>query len=230
MDATIPQHPVGRPMAASYGWFVRCGDRVVLRDRRGNDYALRQVSIVQGGFGFDVEGVSKLPRPEVIDPTTGAVIVRGDRVLILWLDGNPTTPVVLPGVRSLRADDFLPVDHSSGADPNRWAMRVRARDDAGNVLGTVDIELCRNAADAGTARVTASGDVSIQASEVRLGDDTATSLVALADLVKAELDALWAKFNSHVHAGVTAGASSTAVPVDVTGSAGAVASSKVRAS
>ena len=73
--------------------------------------------------------------------------------------------------------------------------------------------------------------------EVKLGDSTASAFVALANLVKAELDALWAAVNEHTHPvpGVTVGTGATTSSVPTSGVAGipgtanAVSATKVKA-
>lgn len=52
--------------------------------------------------------------------------------------------------------------------------------------------------------------------------------VALATLVKAELQAIRTAFNTHVHSGVTTGPGSSAVPVVAMGPAGDVKATKVK--
>jgi hypothetical protein len=135
----------GRPHgAATWGWFVRLTPSDIrLRDRYGNRWPLDQVTILHGGWGFDTEGVVKLPRPAEYN-STGEETIRGDRVLILFLEGSRKRPVVLPGARRIQATalDFLPYNHGSpeGADPNRLAARVQPLDSSGDPIGSVDFE------------------------------------------------------------------------------------------
>lgn len=75
----------------------------------------------------------------------------------------------------------------------------------------------------------ASGAVVLAGADVRLGASTATDFVALASLVKAELDAIWIKFNLHTHAGVTTGPGVSGLPTDISGGASVVAATKVKA-
>lgn len=70
------------------------------------------------------------------------------------------------------------------------------------------------------------GRVTVTSPELRLGSDSASNFVALANLVLAELNAIRTAHNAHVHVetGIT-----TAVPTVQLGSAGAVAAAKVKA-
>lgn len=129
-----------RALPPTYGWFVQQGERVVLFARSGASWSLDRVSIIQGGWGYDTEGVSKLPRPMLLD-AQNAVVVQGDRVLIQFLDGNDKRPIVQAGARSVNTTDFLPYNHGrAGADANRLAARLRPRDAAGAVVGQVDLQ------------------------------------------------------------------------------------------
>lgn len=69
-------------------------------------------------------------------------------------------------------------------------------------------------------------DNSMEGTGVILVGTNAAQFVALANLVLAELQALWTKFNAHTHAH---GEPNTGVPNDVTGTAGPVAAAKVQA-
>jgi hypothetical protein len=86
----------------------------------------------------------------------------------------------------------------------------------------------------------ASGARVIRGPEVRLGSANASDLVALASRVEAELNALWAAMNAHVHPGVTVGAGVTSTPIvppsppeppegALAGSAGPVGATRVKA-
>lgn len=68
----------------------------------------------------------------------------------------------------------------------------------------------------------------IRGDEIRLGSAAASDYVALASLVKRELDALWSAFNSHIHPLVIPEVI-TGPPQDITGSARGVAAGKVKA-
>lgn len=187
MDPTIPS-TMGRAPACSYGYFIRWGDVVVLRDAFDNDWPVSRVTIMQGGWGFDEEGVAKLPRPQVYD-RSGNVVVQGDRVLIFFPDGDTTTPVVMGGIRSVSATDFLPTTYAPGRSVNRLAIRVRARDDQGTELGTVDVVIADD--DDGTLEVTCSDEARIEAEVVRLGTADASQAVALGPLVEDQLTVLY---------------------------------------
>lgn len=65
----------------------------------------------------------------------------------------------------------------------------------------------------GTLLIEASGRIVVAAPDVRLGSDAATKKVALAEDVEARFEALEVAFLSHVHGGVTAGASATLPPI-----------------
>lgn len=75
----------------------------------------------------------------------------------------------------------------------------------------------------------ASGAVVLRGDDVRLGDSTATDFVALASLVLSELQSIKAAYDSHTHAGVTAGAGVTATPLPLIPAPGSVAADRVRA-
>jgi phage baseplate assembly protein V len=70
------------------------------------------------------------------------------------------------------------------------------------------------------------GRIVVTDEEIRLGSDSATNFVALADLVLAELNAIRTAHNAHVH--VETGAS-TLVPTVQLGAAASVAATKVKA-
>ena len=63
--------------------------------------------------------------------------------------------------------------------------------------------------------------------EIHLGSSNPDDFLALAKLVKAELDKIWSEIRGHTHGGVSSGASST-LPA-VTGSADDVNSEKIKA-
>lgn len=68
----------------------------------------------------------------------------------------------------------------------------------------------------------------IRGEEIRLGSASASDYVALASLVKAELDALWNAFNSHTHPIVVTPAPASS-PTLTPGLAGGVGAGKVKA-
>ncbi|NBP03540.1 MAG: hypothetical protein EBU90_26295 [Proteobacteria bacterium] len=83
----------------------------------------------------------------------------------------------------------------------------------------------------GDLEVLAGGSVRLRVAAdgtVHLGDSVAASLVALASLVEARLDAVQAWLNSHTHTAPAGGGPTTAPIVPLTG-ANAVAATRVRA-
>ena len=136
----------GRPPGScTWGRFVDVGGTISLRDRANNPWPLDQVTICHGGWGFDDEGVAKLPRPSKFNDA-GEETEIGDRVLILFLEGSAKRPVVLPGFRRIKATagSFLPYHHKapdSAADPNRLAARIQPRDGDGVPVGSIDLEV-----------------------------------------------------------------------------------------
>ena len=115
---------------------------MLLTDTRGNTWTAAQVGICQGGFGFDSEGVEKLPRPSLYDATGEVELVQGDRLIIDFINGNSHRPFVRGGVRSLAATDLAPNHAASGASVNRLRLRVVPRDPTtGLELGTVQIDV-----------------------------------------------------------------------------------------
>lgn len=131
------------PRPPTYGWFseTRQGG-IVLEDRWGNVWSLNHVSILCGSFGWEAEGVAKLPRVRRFD-SADKIIIEGDRVLIDFVDGNPKTPVVRGGLRSTACDAFLPYNHAdteADTDENRLALRLRQLDEEGTETGTIELE------------------------------------------------------------------------------------------
>lgn len=170
-----PRHTADTLQGCIGGRFVEVGAqrRVVLLDDLGNGYELERCTILMGTWGGAEEGVQKLPRVELRD-SSGAVLVPGDRVLILHVQGNPRRPVVLAGVRPLGAHDFLARLHGADVDQNALRVRLRATDSTGVAGGRVDLE----------AGASAGGAVSLKVTdevEIRAGPDpdaaTAATLV-----------------------------------------------------
>lgn len=141
-DPTIPVHRKGRPSLLTFGKFVDFEDTVKLVDRHGNVYDQNWVQVVTGFWGFDEDGSAKLPRPWRYAPGTDQVLVKGDMVLIFFLDGNPHRPVVMGSVRSFSSSgdaeipdtfDFSTAEAKS-ASQNTLKGRLRLVDlDAGDV-------------------------------------------------------------------------------------------------
>ena len=73
----------------------------------------------------------------------------------------------------------------------------------------------------------ADGAAVLSFDEIHLGSSNPGDFLALAKLVKAELDKIWSEIRGHTHGGVSSGASST-LPA-VTGSADDVNSTKIKA-
>jgi len=139
-DDNTPTHGRTGDGLPGMGWFVDYGDRVVLTDGR-DTWSLEYVSIMQGGFGFSEEGFSKLPRPRKYD-SNGKIVIEGDQVVILFRGNNVDYPIVVPGVRAITANDFLPYNHDSvEANPNQMRLRLRAIDADGNPLGRFDVRI-----------------------------------------------------------------------------------------
>lgn len=148
-DPTIPRHGRQRSRTMTSGWFVDYGDRVVLRDRWGNTWARESVTLMQGMFGFNDDGARKAPRPYKYD-ARGEIEVEGDQVVIDFLDGNPKLPVVLGCVVGPK-EGFLPRGFQDDTAPyNRLAVRLRALDAAGEVVGEIRFDT-HGAAGAGVA-------------------------------------------------------------------------------
>jgi hypothetical protein len=147
-DPGIPRKPPprGRRQVAhtTVGWFARLRNgELKLESKQGNRWRLDQVSILAGSWGSidNIEGVSKLPRPREYDKD-GKVTVPGDRVVIDFVDGDGSKPLVRGGVRGLKPDDFLPRTDTKdeGVDYNRLAGRLAPRDADGNIVGFVEWE------------------------------------------------------------------------------------------
>jgi hypothetical protein len=146
-DPTIPRspQPPGRKRKAfpRVGWFARtAGGSLFLESNRGNRWTLDFVSILQGTWGSidNSEGVTKLPRPREYDKD-GKVVVEGDRVVIDFLEGDPSMPIVRGGVRGVRTNDFFPYNQSAAAaDFNRLGGRLCPLDSEGKAKGVVEWE------------------------------------------------------------------------------------------
>ena len=73
------------------------------------------------------------------------------------------------------------------------------------------------------------GSIEIETPQLRLGNDTATEFVALANLVLDRLNAIRTAYNSHVHTGVKTGSDSSGPPAASLGTMASVAATKVKA-
>lgn len=177
----IPRH--GTELRGCIGGrFVERGGRTVLLDDAGNSYSLEYCTLLMGGWGDASEGVSKLPRVEVVN-SAGKVVVPGDRVIIFHARGNPRRPVVLGGVRPLTANDFLTRLHTeSGADQNALRVRLLARTSAGAEGGRVDVEAGDGAGGGVTLKATERMEVRVSADP-----DALTAVQLLLEDGKAEV-------------------------------------------
>lgn len=70
----------------------------------------------------------------------------------------------------------------------------------------------------------------IRGPEFKMGSASASDFIALSSKVESEIAAIWLKFNTHTHAYLPGpgAAAPTAVPIDISGSAGSVKSAKVK--
>lgn len=183
----LPTHTPGTGLhVLRYGWLVDRGGEINLVDNTGETYPLANVSVQQGAWGYDHEGVAKLPRPYVHDGS-GKVVVQGDKVLIQFLNGNPRTPVITGGVRRLDVQNStLPARHDkTGANPNRLTLRLAPLGDAGEELGEVLVELAADdkGSVAATVSDTVEGDVGTSV-ELRVGDPDGATPKLVANLVQ----------------------------------------------
>jgi len=159
-----PRHRPGG-FALTLGVFVQFRDgKIRLVDYDHNVYDLTRVRLAQGTWGDNVEGVQKLPRVQVRDAQSGAVLVQGDQVLIGFLRGQPRTPYVLGGVRPAGDHDVLARDHAvEGADQNALKVLLVARDGEGTEGGRVYVEAGAGAG--GAVLVQATQGVTVQVSD-----------------------------------------------------------------
>lgn len=159
MGATDPRHAVGY-QGATWGWFFEANGSIYLRAAAGTPtWPVERVIILQGEWGYDHEGVEKLPRLRV--EKDGQVLVQGDRVIIDFFDGDSTRPFVRGGLRSLKSTDFLARDHSiAGANPNRLRVRVAPKNDQGTETGDVRLKVADG--DAGTVELLATESVTVE--------------------------------------------------------------------
>ncbi len=200
-DPTIPRRSNRRRAGLTKGRFVQYGKRVLLVTDRCDTFSMNEVSILSGSFGNDAEGVEKLPRLWKYD-RAGKVVIKGDIVVVDFLDGNPKQPIVTGGVRTIqRIDEFLAYNHGeTGGNANRMRVRIRPLDDAGDQAGLVTLAIADG--DTGTVALAAShgvtidvggeGDgpwvsleitpdgVTITSGNVKLGGSGATDAVSLA--------------------------------------------------
>lgn len=158
-DPTIPRHRGGGTRGLTTGRLVwKDTETVALRDRHGNSWSLSSVAFHVGTWGSVHEGTEKLPRAWRYDDE-GNPVVRGDLLLIDFIDGNAGLPVVLGVVRSTtRSTDFLSYSHKDlGKQPNRLRIQVVPLDDDGNQAGEVRVKVADN--DEGTVELEATTSV-----------------------------------------------------------------------
>ena len=143
-DPTLPRYGPN-PNLRTWGYFVdRDGPIDLVDGRSGHRWQGIDTGTVQYANGSPlnaVEGWYRAPRPWKYD-NSGNVLVRGDIVVIDFLDGNPNMPLVSPGSRSTKtkdpdADDAFFPPNPLGQDPNPVRWRYVARNDAGAVTGHV---------------------------------------------------------------------------------------------
>lgn len=134
------------------GRFVWIDDRVVLVAHNGDVWPIEWVTLQAGGWGWSADGVAKLPRPWRYDPRTSQPIVRGDNVVIEFINGHPKRVLVRAGVVAITRDAFLQASYDAEGseryaaqlkptDPTTGAVRGVVRAQAGPADGTLDIEV-----------------------------------------------------------------------------------------
>jgi hypothetical protein len=140
------------------GWIEKRGTTVQLVTRAGAVIPIERVSFQMGAWGFAREGVSKIPRPREYN-ADGSILNEGDMLIVNFPDGNPTTPLVSGGFRSVSSDSFLPRTYDERGDGyNRLAMRVAPQRGA-RELGRVELEVAGD--NKGSIDVSATDDVTL---------------------------------------------------------------------
>jgi hypothetical protein len=108
------------------------GGVVRLVDRWGNDWGAGQVRVLAGTFGNAEEGWRKMPRPFRYVAGSTEPVVTGDDLLIVFLEGDSTQPVVMGALWSLldSADGQLQqLDLDGAAEAsNKGVFRLNAVD------------------------------------------------------------------------------------------------------
>lgn len=143
-DPTIPRkppRPPGRTIVSSLtsGQFQLYGTEKVLCDRNGNMWSEASVTYLWG-FGGPADGAERGPRAWEYDGD-GNVKIRGDVVVIGFLDGDPDQPCVWPGVRNRKPlDPAFFASNPITADPNRMVFRHAKLNADGVPVYTFDIE------------------------------------------------------------------------------------------
>ncbi len=192
-----------------------------------------------GDFEFDADPV--VPSVAVLWPRVGAwglslALAPGDTGLLVCCDGDVATwragdgGVVEPlnlQRHHLSHAVFLPGLHRRAAP-----LEAAASGSAAAVLGSSSSTGPRVVIrSGGDVEITVGGSVRVRVAAdgtVHLGDSTAASLVALATLVEARLEAIVAAFNAHTHV-APPGGGATAVPVPLITGSNAVGAARVRA-
>lgn len=140
-------------------------------------------------------------------------VVVDQEVAVFFPDGDTNAAILLPGLPS----EAAPV-------PSDWdnaSVRVEAGDRPVEIAaGQGDTRALITVAPDGTVTVSAPGGIKLQ------GSGTAAQFVALASLVKAELDALRAELLLHTHAVASFGTSAPPTGIGATSNAVACTSTK----
>ena len=159
------------------GWMIKRGQQVRLLTRNGSWFSLDRCSFLQGSFGYDTEGTAKLPRPGRVVATNGRIVVEGaDVLVVMFPDGDAKNPVIMGGARSVKSIDFLPHTYDAqGGGYNRLAVRVAPRNDDGDELGSVELEIAAD--DKGSVGLELSDDLSVRVKgDTTIGTDGDTAL------------------------------------------------------
>lgn len=140
-DPTIPRHDPRTRGRRPYqsGKFVDRGQGgIVFTSVDGETWPSEAVTVLQGSFGWNEDGLDRQPRAWLYD-AAGKVVVEGDVVIFGHLNGNARTPVVLGAVHSSRATGFIRSRRST-ADRNRIAFRLRCLNEQGAQTGELRAE------------------------------------------------------------------------------------------
>jgi len=211
-DPTIPRHRARGTRGVTTGRLVYYNETTIaLRDKHGNSWSLSSVSFAVGHWGSVHEGVEKLPRPWRYDEK-GQATVRGDLLLVDFVDGDPSLPIVLGVVRSTTPTDFLAYNHrGTGGKSNRLRLRLAPLDADGNETGEIRVKMADD--DSGTVEVEASDglllevgtDLDNPSTTIRLVGNEATIESASIKLGAAAAEAIikgntfQALYNAHTH-------------------------------
>lgn len=139
-------------------------------------------------------------------------VAVGAEVAIFFPDSDTNAAILLPGLPS----EAAPV-------PSDWdnaSVRVEAGDQPVEIAAGTDTRALITVAPDGSVTVSAPGGIKLQ------GSGTAADFVALASLVKAELDALRAELLLHTHMVPVVGMSATPTGIGATSNAVACTSTK----